>query len=139
MLLHGSSGKEKLWAANNWIKLGAALAKNGFTVVLPWGTADECDRSVNLASQIQSSIIPPSLVLPEITGLLAGAAIVIGVDTGLAHLAVALGRPTIGIYCATDPSETGLFGDDNVVNLGNIGNPPDVVTVIASVEKLVAL
>ena len=138
-LLHGSSGQDKLWATSNWIELGAMLAKKGLTVVLPWGTADEHDRSVSLASQIPDAVITPALNLPTITELIAGAAIVIGVDTGLAHLSVATGRPTIGIYCATDPKETGLFGDNNVVNLGEIGFPPDPATVIESVEKLIAI
>jgi len=42
---------------------------------------------------------------------------VIGVDTGLAHLAAALNVPTVGIYTATDPALTGLYAGANVVNL----------------------
>ena len=45
----------------------------------------------------------------------------IGVDTGLSHLAAALGVPTIGIYTATDPGLTGLYAGENALNLGGMG------------------
>ena len=56
--------------------------------------------------------------------LIAGAAAVAGVDTGLTHLAGALGVPTVGIYCATSPAATGLYGCARAVNLGAPGAPP---------------
>ena len=51
-------------------------------------------------------------------------------DTGLAHLAAALGVPTVGIYTATDPALTGLYAGRSAVNLGNIGRAPDTAAVI---------
>jgi heptosyltransferase-1 len=56
--------------------------------------------------------------LREAAQLLKGAEGVVGVDTGLAHLAVALGRPTVGLYITTEPRLTGLYGDAHAVNLG---------------------
>ena len=50
--------------------------------------------------------------------MLSGAAAVVGVDTGLAHLSVALGRPTLGLYVSTEPALTGLHGAGNAINLG---------------------
>jgi ADP-heptose:LPS heptosyltransferase len=40
------------------------------------------------------------------------------------NVAVALGRPTVGIYCATEPQLTGLHGGEQAVNLGGPGAPP---------------
>jgi heptosyltransferase-1 len=40
------------------------------------------------------------------------------VDTGLAHLAVALARPTVGLYITTRPLLTGLHGGADAHNLG---------------------
>jgi heptosyltransferase-1 len=61
---------------------------------------------------------------------------VFGVDTGLAHLAAALGTPTIGLYCATDPTATGLYGALRARNLGGIGRPPSVGDAIAAEREL---
>jgi heptosyltransferase I len=50
----------------------------------------------------------------------------------LSHLAVALGVPTVGIYCATSPRLTGLHAGDIAVNLGAPGAPPSVAEVAAA-------
>jgi hypothetical protein len=44
--------------------------------------------------------------------------------------------PAIGIYCATDPAATGLFGCANAVNLGGIGAPPSTGQVAAALDRL---
>jgi heptosyltransferase-1 len=68
--------------------------------------------------------------------MLAQARVVIGTDTGLTHLAGALGVPTLGIYCATDPAATGLYACARGVNLGGIAAAPSAAQVIAAVEGL---
>jgi heptosyltransferase-1 len=69
------------------------------------------------------------MTLPEAAALLANARAVVGVDTGLTHLAVALGTPTVGIYVATQPGLTGLQGGDHAVNLGGPGRMPSAADV----------
>ncbi len=64
------------------------------------------------------------------------ARVVVGVDTGLTHLAVALGRPTIGLYRATDPDATGLYGSSRAVNLGGIGVTPSIDDVADAITRL---
>jgi len=63
---------------------------------------------------------------------------VIGVDTGLAHLAAALGRADRRIYTTTDPALTGLYAGRCAVNLGNIGRAPDVTAVIEALQGMTA-
>jgi len=67
--------------------------------------------------------------------VLAGARAVAGVDTGLTHLAAALDVPTAGIYCATDPAATGLYGCARSTNLGGPGAPPAVDEVMSVLER----
>ncbi len=42
--------------------------------------------------------------------MLAGAAGVVSVDSGLGHMSAALGLPTVGLYGPTDTRLTGLYG-----------------------------
>ncbi len=136
VLLHASSGAYKLWDEQNWIALGHALNSAGAHCVLPWGSARERERSARIADKLRAAVVPPALNLENLAGLFAGAKSVAGVDTGLTHLAAALGVPTVGIYCATDPAATGLYGCARALNLGGIGAAPTAAQVIAALEKL---
>ncbi len=80
----------------------------------------------------------PPLNLAQLSGLMAGGRIVIGVDTGLTHLAAALGRPTVAIFCGSDPTLTGVFAGARAVNLGSAGRPPGAGDVLDSCTRLLA-
>jgi heptosyltransferase-1 len=138
VLLHVSSGDYKLWEERNWIELGEALNAAGVACVLPWGNVRERERSVRIAGKLRAAVVPPALSLDDLAGLLAGGKAVVGVDTGLTHLAAALAVPTVGIYTATDPAATGIYGCLRASNLGGIGRVPDARQVITAVEKLSA-
>jgi heptosyltransferase-1 len=128
VLLHAASRPTKGWPEARWTALGALLASAGYACVLPGGNAAERERAARLAATIPGAIAAPESTLAEIAALLGHAAMVAGVDTGLTHLAVALGRPTVGIYVATRPELTGLHGESGV-NLGGPGNVPTVEAV----------
>ncbi len=136
VLLHATSSDRKLWPEQHWIALGNALDAGGVGCVLPWGSARERERSERIAAELHSAIVPPALGLDDLAGLFAGARAVVGVDTGLTHLAAALGVPTVGIYCATDPAATGIHGCARAVNLGGIGKLPAVSEVMTMLEQL---
>jgi heptosyltransferase-1 len=134
VMLHATSRTDKLWDEANWITLGRHLQERCIRNILPWGSESERLRSLRLAEAIPGSVVPPHLGLYEAAALLGGAFAVIGVDTGLAHLAAALNMPTVGIYTATDPKLTGLYAGARVINLGGINQPPDVITVIDKLQ-----
>ena len=136
VLLHATSWNRKLWPEARWIELGGMLASRGRRCVLPWHSAAELSRSERLATRIPGAIVPPGLALDETAGLIAGAAAVAGVDTGLTHLAAAIGIPTVGIYLATDPQATGLYGGARALNLGGVDHPPSSPEVAGALEKL---
>ena len=136
VLVHAASARAKLWPEKSWIELATQLDKRGTRIVLPWGNAEERVRAEGIARAVPGAIIAPSLPLADVAPLLAGARAVAGVDTGLAHLAAALKVPTVGIYCATDPSATGLYGGARVVNLGAPGAPPQASEVLEALEKI---
>lgn len=140
VLLHSSSDENKLWPESHWIELGARLHQYGLACILPWGSNDERERSERLAYRIEQAAVehvevPPQLALNDAASLLAGAEVVIGVDTGLTHLAAALDVPVVGIYCASRPEETGIYSA-SAVNIGGINQPPTAAVVIAEVERM---
>lgn len=137
VLLHATSAERKLWPEQRWIDLGRVLAAQAVSSVLPWGDATERERSVRLAAQIPQAVVPDRFELQALASLLAGARVVVGADTGLTHLAGALGVPTIGIYGATDPAATGLYGCARALNLGADGAPPLADAIIAAAREMI--
>jgi heptosyltransferase-1 len=136
VLLHATSADSKLWPEDHWTSLYKYLILNNIISVLPWGNAAERMRSERLAAAMTGAVVPPALGIEDIAALLAQARGVVGVDTGLTHLAAALNVPTVGIYCATDPAATGIHACPRAVNLGGIANPPAAQDVITALQQL---
>ena len=125
VMLHAASRADKQWADEKWVELARRLAQRGFATVFPGGSDGERIAAARLALLVPGAIAAPPMDLWVAATLLAHAESVVGVDTGLTHLAVALGRPTVGIYRATDPALTGLHGE-NGVSLGAPGREPTI-------------
>jgi heptosyltransferase-1 len=68
--------------------------------------------------------------------LIAGASFVIGVDTGLLHLAAALGVPLVAIFVGSDPSLTGPMGPGAIAIVGGAEGPPAPEEVANALERL---
>jgi len=115
-----TSRPEKLWPEARWSELGRAL---GMRIVLPWGSTAEETRAKRIAASLADALVPPRVALDELGGLFLGASCVVGVDTGLTHLAAALGARTVGVYCGTNPASYGLLAR-NAVNVGGEGVQP---------------
>lgn len=137
--LHATSRDSKLWPVENWVALGRALSAQGTHLLLPWGNENERLRAQCIASEVAQAIVLPRLKLAELASILAGARGVVGVDTGLVHLAVALGLPTVALYTDTDPSLTGVYPADfqRARNLGGPGRNPEVSSVLAALSSIV--
>ena len=137
VFLHVTSRRDKLWPEAHWIALLEHFTRSGLTVVLPWGSAKEAARSGRLASASSDALVPPQRSVPELAAVLAHAALVVGVDTGLTHLAAALGTPTIALFVATDPRLAGVEqASTRARDLGAAGNVPLPEQVIAAAGTL---
>lgn len=136
VLLTATSRPDKEWPETDWHALGTALIATGLRCVLPAGSEAERQRATRLAGRIGRSIAAPPAGLAEMAAVLAGARLVVGVDTGLAHLAAALGRPTLALYCASNPGLTGLHAATRVINLGAAGQAPSAGAAVAAALQL---
>jgi heptosyltransferase-1 len=137
VFVHSTSRDDKLWPEAHWRSLIAHFAKSGVTVLLPSGNAVEAARSERLAHGITGACVVARRSLSETASLLARADLVCGVDTGLVHLAAALGVPTIALFVATDPELAGVArAGDHARNLGDIGKVPSPEQVIAAAGSI---
>ena len=135
VFVHSASRADKLWPIERWIGLGRALQTRGMHCVLPWGSEEERRRSEAIAEALDTACVPALASLAKVAAMLAGAAAVVGVDTGLTHLAAALGVPVVALFCGTDPALTGVYGAAQARNLGGAGERPELSTVLTTLDE----
>lgn len=136
VFFHGTARAAKQWAPAHWVQLAKSLSTRGMPVLLPWGSEDERQAAQQLAAQIPNAQVLPKLPLMEAVTLAQRAALVVGVDTGLTHIAAAFNRPTIELYCDSPRWKTQGDWCDNIINLGDLGQPPSIAEVEAGVATL---
>ncbi len=110
VFIHSTSWASKNWPEQYWRELTASVTAGGYAVVLPWGTEDERERSVRIGADQAKAIVLPKLSISDKASIINGAAATVGLDTGLSHIAAALGVPSITLYGATDPNLCGTIG-----------------------------
>jgi heptosyltransferase-1 len=123
-LVHGTSRADKQWPLASWVELGQRLNHSGFSVALAHGTPAERVASEAIAAELADAWVWPSMGLDALTDTMAQCAGVIGVDSGLSHIAVALGLPHVQIYNFDTAWRTGPPSD--------VANVPRQVSVFAS-------
>src|SRR5215470_15685918 len=136
ILFHATARPEKEWPEASWIALGRALAARDGSLLLPWGTQAERARSTRMAAALPNARAPERQPLDRMAALIAGARFVIGVDTGLIHLAAALGVPLVAIFTASEPGLTGPMGQGPIAVVGGKHKQPSVAEVLAAFETL---
>ncbi len=101
----GSGSARKNWPAARYAALATNLHKHhGAHILAVAGPADEAVvREMRAAWQSAPLTLAQNLALPEVAALLARCRCFIGNDSGIAHLAAALGVPTVALFGPTDP------------------------------------
>ena len=138
VFLHATSRADKEWPEQNWVALGKWFASHNFSCVLPSGNPNEYQRAMRLANAVPNAAPLPHGSLEAVAAVIANASAVIGVDTGLTHLACALDKPTVALYCNSDPGLTGVYGSARAINIGSIGLPPSVDAVLQAYAQVSA-
>ncbi len=111
VFVHGTSWPSKHWPLPEWQRLAALASAAGWGIRLPWATVQERLRAQRIASVGPAIDVLPASGLDALAAVVSQAAAVVGVDTGLAHLAAALGVPSVTLYGATDPELIGTVGE----------------------------
>lgn len=137
VFVHAASRADKAWPIASWVRLGQRFISAGYRIVLPWGSKTEGQISQQLAQILgEPAWVPRRLELGPITSLLAQASAVVGLDTGLTHIAVALDRPTVQLHCRDTAWRAGGLDPSKVINLGDKKHIPEYHEVEAALTKL---
>jgi heptosyltransferase-1 len=147
LLVTGASRDDKLWPEAHWILVAQRLQQAGLALVWFWGTEAERARAERLArlstqaagKDATPAVVPPFLTVHDGARVIAGAEVVVGLDTGFTHLAAALGRPTIAIFCDFDAVQCAVTGDGYCASFGGVGQVPRPAEVVGAIEQWLAL
>lgn len=138
VFLHATSRPEKLWPVGAATEFLRQAAVRGMPVLLPWGSEAEQVAARQLVDAAGHGTVLDRLDLGTCAAMLSQAQAVVGVDTGLTHLAAALERPTVALFCATEAFRYGPYWSTRAKSLGAPGQWPDAGAVIAALDDLVA-
>jgi len=97
----GSFAPARLWSAEYFAAVARTLVHAGFDVVVT-GTAHEAARARPIREAVGAVDLTGRTKIPVLAAVLADAALVIGSDCGVIHLAAALARPTLALYGPTN-------------------------------------
>ena len=99
VLVHGSSRDDKLWPEASWIELARRAIAQGWRIALPHAGATELERAQRIGGALgDAAQVWPAMGLDALVDRLGATQGVIGVDSGLSHIAVALNLPHVQIY-----------------------------------------
>ncbi|CAN5315759.1 hypothetical protein BH20VER2_BH20VER2_00650 [soil metagenome] len=106
--LHPGSGSEtKNWPIEQWVQLGDALLKSRLatSLLVIGGEADEQQLAAFRASLRDERIrFAQNLPLPELAAVVERCALFLGHDSGISHLAAAVGTPCLLLFGPTEPA-----------------------------------
>jgi ADP-heptose:LPS heptosyltransferase len=108
----GATDPRRRWPVERFAQLAGACAADGCRVLII-GDDSEQELGEQVAATAASTSVESlagKLTMAELVGLLGGASVMVGNDSGPRHLAQALGVPTVGVFWV-----------GNVINAGALG------------------
>jgi heptosyltransferase I len=120
-VLHpGARWASKLWPPASWANLAEWLHAQGFQIAVTGSPADR-ELAAGLTAQCRAPLInlAGATSLAQLAAILRKTRLAVTTDTGVMHLAAALGTPVVALFGPTAPWRTGPFGPGHqVVRLG---------------------
>ena len=108
----GSGSRAKVWPPRNFAQLSRYLLDNDRVhLIVPVGPADK-EHAEGYCSLISSDRIIPltNLALTELAAFLKRCMVYVGNDSGVTHMAAAVGTPVVALFGPTDPGMWGPRG-----------------------------
>lgn len=108
----GSVMLDKRWPVERYAEVAIELARRGFTPLLTGGPGDvqSCIDVARLAGHTNCLNLAGALDLLSTAAVIQQADLYVGTDTGVSHLAAAVGTPSVVIFGPTNPRRYGPRG-----------------------------
>lgn len=95
-----------------WRQVAQGIVAHDLAPLIIWGNPDEQQRAQAIADGIPRCVLSPRrLDMIELCGVLRFARIYFGADTGVTHMAAALGAATVSVWGPTAPWRMGPWGN----------------------------
>lgn len=107
----GSGSQRKNWHFKNFVELAKRISDKNIVPVFIFGEAEQELFSMS-CSMLQSFGVLNESSLVEVAGFIAVSIVYVGNDSGITHLASALGVPTLALFGHTEPNIWGPRGKD---------------------------
>jgi heptosyltransferase-1 len=136
VLAHGTTRADNAWPMADWLGLAQRLVAEGWTVALPHANDSEAQWAAQLQSAIgEACVVWPRMGLADLRQRMADCGGVIGVDSGLGHLAVALDLPTVIIFSQPRVARAGPIGRAHQMAVGG-DTAPEPLAVWAAWQSV---
>lgn len=114
----GNPYQAKAWPDDRFVRLAAELAAGGTPVIVLWGPGER-EKAERICERAGAGVIlSPELPLDRLPAFLKNLSLVMTIDSGLKHLAVAVRVPTVTVFGPTSRTEWHMGGErDRAVSL----------------------
>ena len=126
IFLHGTSRANKCWSEDKWVELAEIFAQKNISVLVFYSNQEEYQRANRIVNNSSNVNCIPKCSLWEIACLIRNAKGLVGLDTGLAHLAAAYNIPMVSLYGPTATDLIGTLGSSQI-HKDLYTTPPDEV------------
>lgn len=135
--LHGTSRTNKEWPIGHWNGFIEDMQGAGYSVLFPWGNNEEHERAKAFSEKYATAIVLPRCSLTTLAGLIQNASAVIGMDTGLLHVAAAFDKKGVALYPATEPKRSGAKSPSGLIE--SIGGEASLDASVINAKMLALL
>jgi lipopolysaccharide heptosyltransferase I len=118
VLAPGTMWETKHWTAEGFAGVARGVMERGFAAILTGGKGDR-GLSEGIRAEAPGAMdVTGQTSLADVVALVRRAAVVVTNDSGVMHIAAALGKPAVSIFGPTNPVQVGPYGQpENVVRL----------------------
>lgn len=119
ILIHtGTTWQTKFWYEAGWVELGHKIIASipNAVLLLSWGNDSEGAAAKRITTALgDQSVQLEKFSIMRLAALVKKVNLVMGGDTGIVHLAAAVGTPTVSYYRASDGLRSGPRGENHIV------------------------